>query len=272
MPRITATVRVPQQPRGDAGRGESPSGPPRLSIVVPYRDRAAHLARFLPHLTAYFQRDKLDKDIPYRITVVEQAAGKVFNAGRLRNVGFLLTEADCDYVCFHDVDYLPIWADYRMPDRPTRIVWYGADRVPVEEGSRAKVKHRYRSFFGAVVLLPAADFRRANGYGNDYWGWGYQDSDLRQRCVAEGLEIGLRDGTFEVLPHRSRGFLVGGGPTEENRRNRLLFTARRAVAKTLRLHRSDGLSTIGYKILERGPILDPEGRPFPKTERVLVEF
>lgn len=272
MPRITATVRVPQRPRAEARQGQDPGGLPRLSIVVPYRDRAAHLARFLPHLTTYFLRDKLDKAIPYRITVVEQAPGKIFNAARLRNIGFLLTEADCDYVCFHDVDYLPIWADYRMPDRPTRIAWYGADQVSVDEGSRAKVRHRYQSFFGAVVLLPAADFRRANGYGNEYWGWGYQDADLRERCIAEGMQIGLRDGTFEALPHRSRGFLATGGPTEENKRNRLLFTARRAVAKSLRLHRSDGLSNIEFRILERGPILDPAGRPFPKTERVLVEF
>lgn len=245
---------------------------PRLSIVVPYRDRAAHLARFLPHLTAYFQRDKLDKEIPYRITVVEQVPGKPFSAARLRNIGFLLTEADCDYVCFHDIDYLPVWADYRMPDRPTRIVWYGADRVPLDEGSRKKVKHRYASFFGAVVMLPAADFRRVNGYGNAYWGWGFQDSDLRERCIAEGLKIGFRDGTFTVLPHRSRGFRMDGAPTEEHERNRLLYEERRAVAKTLRRHRSDGLGDLDYKLLERGPILDPRGQPFPNAERVLVEI
>ena len=245
---------------------------PRLSIVVPYRDREAHLAKFLPHLTAYFQRDKLDKTIPYRITVVEQAPGKVFNAARLRNVGFLLTEADCDYVCFHDVDYLPIWADYSMPDRPTRIVWHGADRVAIEPGSPKHVKHRYETFFGAVVMMPKAQFRKANGYGNEYWGWGYQDADLRARCVAEGFAIGLRDGTFSVLPHKNRGFQVSGNPTEENQRNKKLYLSRRAVAKSLRPHRKDGLGNIEYKILDRGLIVGSSGKPFPHTERVLVEF
>lgn len=239
---------------------------------MPYRDRAEHLAEFLPHMTAYFQRDKLDKRIPYRITVVEQAPGKVFNAARLRNIGFLLTEPGCDYVCFHDVDYLPVWADYRMPDRPTRIVWYGADRVPIDVGSSKRVKHRYLTFFGAVVMLPKADFRLANGYGNDYWGWGYQDADLRQRCLAEGLKIGFRDGTFTVLPHKSRGFLPTGGPTEENERNRKLFISRRKVAGTQRLHRSDGVGNTEYKIVDRGPILAPDNKPFPHTERVLVEI
>jgi hypothetical protein len=239
---------------------------------VPYRDRAEHLAQFLPQMTAYFQRDKLDKDIPYRITVVEQAPGKLFNAARLRNIGFLLTEAGCDYVCFHDVDYLPIWADYSMPDRPTRIVWYGADRVAIDAGSRKHVRHRYESFFGAVVMMPKADFRRANGYGNEYWGWGYQDADLRERCLAEGLAIGFRDGTFSVLPHKSRGFLPTGGPTEENQRNERLFLGRRAVARSLRLHRQDGIGNTEYRLLERGPISGPDGKPFPHAERVLVEI
>ena len=35
----------------------------RLAIVVPYRDRAEHLSRFVPHMVTYFQRDKLDRQI-----------------------------------------------------------------------------------------------------------------------------------------------------------------------------------------------------------------
>jgi hypothetical protein len=30
----------------------------RLAIVVPDRDRAEHLAKFVPHVAAYFERDK----------------------------------------------------------------------------------------------------------------------------------------------------------------------------------------------------------------------
>jgi hypothetical protein len=35
----------------------------RLAIIVPYRDRSQHLATFVPHIVAYFERDKLDKQI-----------------------------------------------------------------------------------------------------------------------------------------------------------------------------------------------------------------
>jgi hypothetical protein len=82
-----------------------------LSIIVPYRDRAEHLSQFLPHMITYFQMDKLDKYINYSIHIVEQFDDKKFNRGKINNCGFLITKDYADYFCFHDVDYLPIWAD-----------------------------------------------------------------------------------------------------------------------------------------------------------------
>jgi xylosylprotein 4-beta-galactosyltransferase len=78
----------------------------RLAIVVPYRDRAEHLARFVPHLVAYFERDKLDREIDVTINIIEQTPGAPFSRGRLGNAGFLLTRDTSDYVRIHDVDYL----------------------------------------------------------------------------------------------------------------------------------------------------------------------
>ena len=39
---------------------------PKLAIIVPYRDREEHLARFVPHM------DKFLSDIDYKIFVIEQ--------------------------------------------------------------------------------------------------------------------------------------------------------------------------------------------------------
>jgi N-terminal region of glycosyl transferase group 7 len=85
---------------------------PRLGIVVPFRDRERHLSAFLPHAVAYFERDKADKAIDVRFLVVEQPPGLPFNRGLLVNIGFHILRHEIDYVCFHDVDYLPMWADY----------------------------------------------------------------------------------------------------------------------------------------------------------------
>jgi hypothetical protein len=103
----------------------------RLNIVVPYRNRESHLTRLLPHLALFFARDKADCAIPYRVMVVEQDNGLPFNRGALKNIGFLLGRDESDYTCFHDVDLLPIWADYSWSEQPAPIVWYGADVRPV---------------------------------------------------------------------------------------------------------------------------------------------
>ena len=244
----------------------------RLSIVVPYRDRAEQLARFLPHMTVYFQRDKIDKNQPHRITVVEQEAGRPFNIGALRNVGFLLTETDCEQVCFHDVDYLPIWADYRPVDRPTRLLWYGAEKVKIEGSANLVVEHDPKKYFSGVVMFPAALFRRLNGYGNGYWGWGYEDTDMRIRCRAEGIALGYRDGTFESLGHRSNGFDTDGKPSAAHLANRRRCQINAKAIRDRQAHREEGLNSLRFDMLERGPLLDPTGAPYPHAERVLVRL
>jgi glycosyl transferase family 7 (putative galactosyltransferase) len=245
---------------------------PRLSVIVPYRDRADQLARFLRHITLYFQRDKIDKDRPYRITVVEQEAGRPFNIGALRNIGFLLTEAESEQVCFHDVDYLPIWADFRPVDRPTRLLWHGAEKVPIEGSAQLFVNHDHKKYFSGVVMFPSAVFRRLNGYSNSYWGWGYEDTDIRTRCRAEGIELGCRDGTFEPIRHASNGYAKDGGPSAENQANRAICERNIEAIRTRNAHRDEGLSSLRFEILERGSILDDGGQPYPHAERVRVRI
>jgi|SRR5579862_477383 len=76
----------------------------RLSVVVPYRAREAHLRFFVTELRNYFNRDKLDREIPYQVLIVEQNSELPFNRGALCNIGFALSRDDSDYTCFHDVD------------------------------------------------------------------------------------------------------------------------------------------------------------------------
>jgi len=133
----------------------------RLTIVVPYRDRAEHLVRFVPHMLAYFERDKLDRQIAVTINIIEQKGDAPFNRGRLANCGFLLTQKVSDYVCIHDVDYLPMWADYSWSQNPARLIWHGLS-----------LGEDHYSFFGAVTLLDNAVFAKVNGFPNCYWGWG----------------------------------------------------------------------------------------------------
>jgi len=242
----------------------------RLLIVVPYRDRAVHLAEFVPHVRAYFARDKLDRAIDYRVLVVEQTPGLPFNGGALKNAGFLIGASESDYTCFHDVDYLPIWADYSWVDVPTPLVWHGAEVRPVAPGqSNCYVRHDLRRFFGAAVIVPNEALRTANGYSNLYWGWGYEDEDLKARFLAAGIALGRRKGTYRALDHVNAGYLATGKPSAIAEANRAFFEARQAAGIATA---SDGLSTAAFDIVERKRLADPQPERDAAWEIVTVSL
>jgi predicted glycosyltransferase involved in capsule biosynthesis len=208
-----------------------------LAIIVPYRDRADHLKQFLPHMITYFQRDKLDKYIQYSIHVIEQLGNKPFNVGKLRNVGFMITQTEADYFCFHDVDYLPIWADYSYCDKPVRLIWHGL-----------VLREDYENFFSAVLMFNKADFLKVNGYSNDYWGWGPEGRDLAIRCQIVSLDFDKRDGTFMSLPHNHRGFKADRTWTDEAIETHRLFQEK--IKNIHREYLKDGLNTLKFEKID----------------------
>ena len=140
---------------------------PELIIIVPYRQRAENLRRFVPFMHRFL------RDVKHRIVVIEQAGSGLFNRAKLLNVGFQLYQERHAYFCFHDVDMLPESAacDYSYPVAPTHLAAYCS-------------QFDYQllpSFFGGVVLVNRRDFQRVNGCSNRYWGWGGEDDDLRRR-------------------------------------------------------------------------------------------
>jgi hypothetical protein len=208
-----------------------------LAIIVPYRNRSEHLSQFLPHMITYFQRDKLDKHISYSIHIVEQFGDKKFNRGKINNCGFSITQNQADYFCFHDVDYLPIWADYSYCKRPVRLIWYGL-----------VLKEDYENFFGAVVMFNKHDFLKTNGYSNNYWGWGNEDTELGIRCRMVGISFDKRDGTFMALPHKHEGFNADGTWTEEAFETYELLQERLITLNSTFLN--DGLSSLNFDIVQ----------------------
>jgi hypothetical protein len=242
----------------------------RLLVVVPYRDRAAHLERFVPHLRAYFARDKQDRSIDYRVLITEQEQGLPFNAGALKNAGFMLGDAQCDYTCFHDIDYLPVWADYSWSDIPTPLVWFGAETRPVAPGqSNYCLRHDLAQFFGAVLLVPNDLFRAVDGYSNEYWGWGYEDWDLKFRFLARGTALGRRKGTYQALDHVNAGYDLQGKPRPIAEANRQLFEAKRATPMP---SHCDGLSTTRFEVVSRATVPDSQPERAAPWEVVKVRL
>jgi glycosyl transferase family 7 (putative galactosyltransferase) len=229
-----------------------------LAIVVPYRDRAEHLRKFVPHLATYFQRDKLDRHIAFSLHVVEQSGTAVFNRGRLRNCGYALARESADYVCFHDVDYLPLWADYSWSARPARLAWHGLT-----------LREDPEFFFGAVVLFDKAAFEHVNGYPNVYWGWGCEDLELGCRCTLAGFGFDKRDGTYLSLPHRHAGYTASGARTDEAQQTHALFQKRRSSLADFMTR--DGLSNLKFELLDKRPI-SIDGKILPDSFHYVVDI
>jgi hypothetical protein len=121
------------------------------------------------------------------------------------------------------------------------------------------------------VALNKADFRRVNGYSNDYWGWSFEDIDLRMRCVIEGLQIEHRDGTFEPLPHVNDGYVGHNQPSEEHIRTRATWDRKRQEMPLTRSYREEGLTTAHFTVRERHTARDGTGKEIPNIRRVVVE-
>jgi hypothetical protein len=148
----------------------------KLGVIIPFRDRDEHLKKFIPYIHDFLKNQNID----FEIIVVDQRDRKPFNRGKLLNIGFELLKDKCDYFAFHDVDMLPLEADYSYVDKPTHL----ATKLSTDDYQLA-----FPAYFGGVTLFNKEDFETINGYSNEYWGWGFEDDDLLYRCINRGLLV-----------------------------------------------------------------------------------
>lgn len=207
----------------------------RLTVLIPYRDREQHLAELLPALIATLR----EQGVQHRIVVVEQEAGQSFNRGRVLNIGMQLTADATDYYCLHDVDAVPIAANYACPSQPLRLV----NRII---GAQGEATHREGHYFSGAVSIRKEQVFAANGFSNDYWGWGKEDDDFFFRLLLAGYLCYFdTEGVFHDLPNPR---VQGAPPPSRLKRNRQL---RSLLLRGLSDPADDGLSSVRYQVLEQ---------------------
>ena len=154
----------------------------KLGIIVPYRNRFDQLLSFKSSIKKYLSKSGID----YELIIVEQDDAKNFNRGKLLNVGFIYAKKlKCDYVVLHDVDMLPIDVDYSYCEYPVHLASNLFDE-------KERQKEIFDEYFGGVTMFTTSDFEKINGYSNDYWGWGYEDTDLLYRCKLKELNLDIK--------------------------------------------------------------------------------
>lgn len=150
----------------------------KLAVLVPYRDRFEELLQFIPHMNKFLSH----QNINFKIYILNQVDNYRFNRASLINVGFLTSQAECDYIAMHDVDLLPVNQElsYRYPVK----------RGPFHIASpELHPRYHYTTFVGGILLIRREDFLLVDGMSNKYWGWGLEDDEFYVRLKEAGLNV-----------------------------------------------------------------------------------
>jgi len=159
------------------------------AVIVPYRERSRNWEIFLKFMVEYLAMGK-NSGKSFHIVRVEQKDRKLFNRGKLSNVGIAWTLRNYHTECIavHDVDLLPFpGVDYGGCSE----IWH----LPVIF-SHLNWRTKYPDYFGGAVLMKASLWIKANGFSNGYWGWGKEDDDL---WIRVRREEGIKS---DVPPHQ----------------------------------------------------------------------
>jgi len=166
-------------------------------IIIPYRNRLINLKAMLPILVQNLR----DSNINYKIYIINQNDDRLFNKGSLINIGVNIIFNDCDYLILHDVDNVTFTKDiYKFNNISSNLVFRNS-YFKANENDNV-----YNGYFGGVLIFKKEDFVKINGFSNNYWGWGCEDTDSKFRCMYNKIKMTRSKGHFYDLHHKGLRF------------------------------------------------------------------
>ena len=225
-----------------------------IYIVLPFKDRNGKykksLDNFLPEFIKYLDEFVID----YNICIVEQLGGSTdnglpkdyqiedfkseefFNLGRTINIGFDLYKnfiKDDDIFIFHPVDLLPVDVNY-LVDKTTRI----CPDFP-------EWTDHHKSIYYKSMAFLVSDFKKINGFSNNYWGWGLEDDDMLERLYINNINTDLNVGKYLRLSNDGNGLSDSEHymPLYQNNQKYLI------ELKSTRDCSISGLNNLSYKLI-----------------------
>ena len=222
-----------------------------LSIIIPIRDRDLQLMSLIDQLHEILTYQKFD----FKFCIFEQANCSIaFNKGKLINsaVSELEKSSDLEHLLINDVDIYPKSLDSIMFECTSDV-------------------HHYYGFthcLGGFFTIEYSLFKRANGFSNDFWGWGWEDVDFQNRILAIGGTIDRSQFTKRGVTDKVVDTMDPDGHKKSNKSNkRLAIGKNQMYTKDINILQTDGLSNCEYTIVDK--ILIPG---FSRIEKVLVDF
>ena len=210
-------------------------------ILVPYRNRKDHLDYFLnntiPFIEALMPKTK--------VVIIEQCEGKLFNRGKVLNVGFKEYLHNTKYFLTHDIDI-----------NPSKICiekYYNQD---VEENHVMGIYTSQSNTLGGIIKINGQCIEKINGFPNDFWGWGIEDKALQNRSEFYNIKKSTNLTNKEKHPEFFKIF------NDINDRKKSIdhqfhhyheyfFFSKKSDDEKEKYIMSSGLNNLEYKIIER---------------------
>ena len=202
-------------------------------IIIPYRDREAHLKYFLETVSIYLLKN-VEKS---SIIIVEQSSNKEFNRGKLLNIGFKEYLDIASYFITNDIDKIP---------NNNAIKHYNSEKniyclwIPHEQS------------LGGVTKFSNNSIKLLNGFPNYIYGWGIEDRALFMRAKIKNISINYLNNNkeFKELSHKS----CAHGYIGEKKKISDIWTKRFIDSidnnKKQELIDNSGIMNLKYKILK----------------------
>lgn len=167
---------------------ESSINPFEAQILIPYRAsgensfRKEQLSLFINHMKEYMLLEH--PTLKYKLVIVEQNNDYPFNRGLLLNIGFIEREKDINehikYYIHHNCDLFPT-----LNFQPKLDYSF----TPINE---VRDIYGYSGGIGGIAIFNRLTFSKINGFPNDYFYWGAEDTTLQNRCKNNKIKI-MRD-------------------------------------------------------------------------------
>lgn len=223
----------------------------KLAVFIPFRNRNEHLNIFIPQIRKFLKKSQ----IRHRIFVIEQKDDSFFNRAALLNLGVKEYGKNFDYYCFHDVDLIPIKADYNCFSQPFRLISFSHEdkkKIPKKQGQGI-----YNHHFASVISIKKEIFLEVNGFSNLYHHYGLEDDDFFMRLLFKGyIPCVDLSGYFLALPHHPSQKVLPSGKISKSfgekrklkiqiQKNKKLFSS---VKREIKNPFLEGMNELKYSI------------------------
>jgi beta-1,4-galactosyltransferase 1 len=210
-------------------------------IVIPYRNREEHLKYFINKSVPLIKETMPET----KIVVVEQTEGKLFNRGKILNVGFKEYMDKTEYFITHDVDI--------NPTKKSLELYYNL------ENDIVRIVTGHNQSLGGITKLHNKCIKEINGFPNYIWGWGIEDRALYHRAIIKQsniLNTKINRSYFKILNHTKNCHKYQNEKKIISEKWKPEYINSRNDEEKNEMVNDSGLNTIEYNIIERKQLDD----------------